>query len=244
MSMSQVLTPESPLVFSAFPSPDLRPSEASSSLLQPSASSSPLLFDRGLNAFSPHRSLTHSSQQPSPRFLSDPSPSTILSLLEEAESSLSKKATTLRSALILRCAIRWAVEHADTELIAWLVALQGRWVGTAWSVEAQADRNQAETLDEEVKVMSNDDGWSLLGMAVQSTCGRQEMEEGVRAIVNRWGLEIGPRAGRDKSELVSCQYLPALIVTQRAGPLFTWLPLSPHLPLSLFSLPVARHHMP
>ena len=50
--------------------------------------------------------------------------------------------------------------------------------------------------------MEDDDGWGLVGMAVQSSCGRQEMEEGVRLIVGRWGLTVGPRTGCDRSELV------------------------------------------
>lgn len=42
-------------------------------------------------------------------------------------------------------------------------------------------------------MMEDDDGWGLVGMAIQSSCGRQEMEEGVRIIVGRWGLDVGPR---------------------------------------------------
>ncbi len=48
--------------------------------------------------------------------------------------------------------------------------------------------------------MSDGDGWGLVGMAVQSSSGRQEMEEGVRAIVSRWGLETGQTGGRDRGE--------------------------------------------
>ena len=54
--------------------------------------------------------------------------------------------------------------------------------------------------------MTDDDGWGLVGMAVQSSCGRQEVEEGVRAIVGRWGLEIGPRGGQDTCELCDLFY--------------------------------------
>ena len=48
--------------------------------------------------------------------------------------------------------------------------------------------------------MTDEDGWGLVGMALQSSCGRLDMEEGVRAIVGRWGLDTGPRGGRDRGE--------------------------------------------
>ncbi len=60
---------------------------------------------------------------------------------------------------------------------------------------------QAEILNEEVGVMQDEDGCGLVGMSVQSSCGRQEMEEGVRLIFGRWGLETGPRGGRDRGKL-------------------------------------------
>jgi hypothetical protein len=66
-------------------------------------------------------------------------------------------------------------------------------------LESDADW-QGDILDEEVKYMEDEDGWGLLGMAIQASCGRQEMEEGVRVIVGRWGLETGPRGGIDRCE--------------------------------------------
>lgn len=66
----------------------------------------------------------------SPRFLSDPSPRTILALLEDADGlHSSEEDDGLRTSIILRHGIRWAVEHADIGLIAWFVGLQGIWVG-------------------------------------------------------------------------------------------------------------------
>ena len=47
-------------------------------------------------------------------------------------------------------------------------------------------------------MMVDDEGRGLVSIAIQNSCGRQEMEEVVRAIVSRWGLDIGPNAGRDK----------------------------------------------
>lgn len=47
--------------------------------------------------------------------------------------------------------------------------------------------------------MQDDDGWGITGMAIQASCGRSEMESLVRAVVGRWGVEAGPREGRDHS---------------------------------------------
>lgn len=144
---------------------------------------------------------SYTSPHPSPRFLTDPTPSTVLVLLEEADRTQSAEGDDLSTTVILRHVIRCAVEHADLELIAWMVALQGRWVCLPLVIFQLTDSDQAEMLNDIVKVMADDDGWGLVGMAVQSSCGRQETEEGVRAIISRWGLETGPRGGRDNSEL-------------------------------------------
>ena len=51
-----------------------------------------------------------------------------------------------------------------------------------------------------MKLYEDEDGWGLVGTAIQASCGRQEMEEAVRLIVGRWGMTIGPREGRDLGE--------------------------------------------
>jgi ankyrin repeat protein len=53
-------------------------------------------------------------------------------------------------------------------------------------------------LDEAVTVMEDEDGWGVVGMAIQGSCGHREREAVVRAVVGRWGLEAGPRQGKDK----------------------------------------------
>lgn len=55
-------------------------------------------------------------------------------------------------------------------------------------------------LDREVQTLQDEEGWGLVGIAIQCSCGRQDREEVVRAIVGRWGLEVGSREGRDRSE--------------------------------------------
>ncbi|ORY31607.1 hypothetical protein BCR39DRAFT_86241 [Naematelia encephala] len=185
------LVPESPVVTSGIPSPHLRQFEPLSSKL--------------------HRSRSYSPHHSPPRFLSDPSPETLRPLLEQAEAGKRHDGNALRLALILRWAIRWAVEHGDVELIAWLVGLDGTW---------------ADLLTQEVKLMEDDDGWGVVGMAVQSSCGRQEMEEAVRAIVGRWGLSVGPRGGRSYTgwtplhlaSLVSTPPLISFLLTRGASP--------------------------
>lgn len=47
--------------------------------------------------------------------------------------------------------------------------------------------------------LQDEDGWGLIGMAIQASCGRTEMEGLVRMTVGRWGLQAGPRKGRDSS---------------------------------------------
>jgi hypothetical protein len=190
--------PESPSLNTPFLSPDHHP-EASSSRLHryviPDLDPSPT------DSYRTHPS--YPTQQHTPRFLTSPTPATLLPLLEaEAKSTSSPhgKGNTLRTALILRHAIRWGVDHGEVDLIAWLAGLTGSWVGSRpWLSDMNTD-GQANILDEEVGVMEDEDGWGLAGMAIQYSCGRQDKEEGVRTIVGRWGLKIGPREGCDRSE--------------------------------------------
>ena len=125
-----------------------------------------------------------SSASSAPNPLLDYSPTVILLRLEEALAQ-DEENSDLRTSLILRHSLQYAVEHGNVELISWLVGLQGEW---------------AEKLEQEVHGMEDEDGWGIVGMAIQATCGRQEREERVRAIVMRWGLRIGHREGRDRSE--------------------------------------------
>lgn len=53
-------------------------------------------------------------------------------------------------------------------------------------------------LDEVAMGMEDDDGWGIVGMAIQGSCGHREREAVVRAVVGRWGLEAGDRQGRDR----------------------------------------------
>jgi hypothetical protein len=48
--------------------------------------------------------------------------------------------------------------------------------------------------------MEDDDGWGIVGMAIQGSCGHREREAVVRAVVGRWGLEAGDRQGRDRGK--------------------------------------------
>jgi ankyrin repeat protein len=63
---------------------------------------------------------------------------------------------------------------------------------------------QAGILDEAVQVMEDEDGWGVVGMAIQGSCGHREREAVVRAVVGRWGLEAGPRQGRDNGVSFLC----------------------------------------
>ena len=58
-------------------------------------------------------------------------------------------------------------------------------------------------MDQVVQVMEDEDGWGIVGMAIQGSCGHREREAVVRAVVGRWGLEAGPRQGRDKGAFFS-----------------------------------------
>lgn len=98
------LISESPVIQSGFSSPDIGKIESSSS-----------------------------RRLPSPRFLHDPSPSTLLPLLEAARIGVDEdggkgKGNDLRTRLILRHALQWGVERGDVELVAWLISLPGEWV--------------------------------------------------------------------------------------------------------------------
>ena len=55
--------------------------------------------------------------------------------------------------------------------------------------------------------LQDEDGWGLIGMAIQASCGRTEMEGLVRMTVGRWGLQAGPRKGRDSSGSTQGLYL-------------------------------------
>jgi hypothetical protein len=72
--------------------------------------------------------------------------------------------------------------------------------------------DQSAILDEEAQSIEDDDGWGLVGMAVQASCGRQEGEEVVRLVVGRWGVKVGPREGADRSGWTPL-HLAALIST-------------------------------
>jgi hypothetical protein len=51
--------------------------------------------------------------------------------------------------------------------------------------------------------MEDEDGWGVVGMAIQGSCGHREREAVVRAVVGRFGLEAGPRQGRDRGTFFS-----------------------------------------
>ncbi|ORX40447.1 DIL domain-domain-containing protein [Kockovaella imperatae] len=121
---------------------------------------------------------------PLPLFLSDPSPSSLLPQLEQTRSGAKGKGNEVRAALILRLSLQWAIERADVDLLGWLLSLDDPW---------------RSILDEEAQLMEDEDGWSPIGMMIQASCGRQEAEQGVRLLVSRWDLNVGPRGGRDRS---------------------------------------------
>lgn len=58
---------------------------------------------------------------------------------------------------------------------------------------------QAALLDDAARDLEDDDGWGVVGMAIQSSCGQAEREEVVRLVVGRWGVDAGPRNGRDRA---------------------------------------------
>ncbi|KAK4688691.1 hypothetical protein P7C73_g1422, partial [Tremellales sp. Uapishka_1] len=144
------------------------------------------------------------------RFLPPPSPDTLLPILEESMRNPSP-GNDLRSSLVLRHAIRYGVEHGDGELVGWLINLGGAW---------------GEMLDDEVQELEDEDGWGLIGMSLQHSCGRQDREEIVRALAGRWGLAVGPRNGRDNTgwtplhlaSLISTPPLVSFILNRGSSP--------------------------
>nr|ODN81341.1 DIL and ankyrin domain-containing protein [Cryptococcus depauperatus CBS 7841] len=146
---------------------------------------------------------------PEPRFLNDPTPQTIYPLLEDEEQGGEEDGS--RTALVLRHALYWGIERGDIDLVNWLVSLKDKW---------------RRILDKQVETLEDDGGWGLVGMAIQCSCGRQEKEEVVRAIVQRWGVNVGPRNGRDPngwtplhlSVLLSTPPLISFLLSHGASP--------------------------
>ncbi|OWZ38264.1 DIL and ankyrin domain-containing protein [Cryptococcus neoformans c8] len=153
---------------------------------------------------------------PTPQFLNDPSPQTILPLLQEEEVAQEPNENVdedreLRTTLILRHALQWGIERGDVELVNWLVSLNGRW---------------RSILDHGIQDLEDEEGWAIVGMAIHHSCGRQDREEIVRAAVNRWGVSAGPRGGRDRrgwtplhlAVLVSTAPLISFLLSHGASP--------------------------
>jgi hypothetical protein len=96
---------------------------------------------------------------------------------------------------------------------------------TRAQVMAAADTQRA-LLDAEVQDIEDEDGWGLVGMAIQASCGRQDIEESVRLVVGRWGINLGPRGGTDRSgwtplhlaALVSTPPLISFLLNRGASP--------------------------
>ncbi|WWC91930.1 uncharacterized protein L201_006882 [Kwoniella dendrophila CBS 6074] len=208
--LSHVLVPESPLIDLTMSSPDHRGLQVETASITSSTTGNGITSGqyhgssslgessrRGL-----HRSGSY-KRVPEPRFLADPSPANILPLLDAQKSKSNNNdddgdiGRELRLGLILRRSIKWAVERCDTDLIGWLVGLEGKW---------------ADILDTQAQQLEDEEGWGLVGMAVQASCGRQDKEESVRVIVGRWGLEVGQRGGKDRTGWTPL-HLAALIST-------------------------------
>lgn len=77
-----------------------------------------------------------------PRFLVDPTPATLLPLLEEArgDEGGKGKGNDLRTRLILRHAIRRGIERGDVDLITWLIALEGDWVSSLFNLSTPSPK--------------------------------------------------------------------------------------------------------
>lgn len=93
------------------------------------------------------------SANPSPTPLLSPTPASVLALLE-AESSTG---ADVRLALVLGHALRWAVSHANVELIGWLAGLDGRWVSQGWEEWRLRERGRSDVVAQkpELAVSSN-----------------------------------------------------------------------------------------
>ncbi|WVR09630.1 hypothetical protein IAU60_006703 [Kwoniella sp. DSM 27419] len=201
--LDHTLVPESPQIDLSLSSPDHRGIQGDIPVLS-GTSGLRTGSGRGLKRVGSYKRST-----PEPRFLHDPSPSSILALLEaeaEADQAGSPRVADetdpardaeLRTGLILRRAVRWAVERCDAELMAWLVGLEGLW---------------ADVLDRQVQALEDEEGWGLLGTAISCSCGRPEREEVVRTVVSRWGWDVGRRGGRDRTGWTPL-HLAALIST-------------------------------
>lgn len=75
--------------------------------------------------------------------------------------------------------------------------------------------------------MEDDEGWGIVGMAIQASCGLSEKEEAVRLVVARWGVDAGPRDGRDNAgwtplhlaALLSSPQTVSVLLNRGASPL-------------------------
>ncbi|KAL1410856.1 putative ankyrin-repeat protein [Vanrija albida] len=111
----------------------------------------------------------------------------------------------------LPAALRTAVLHADVERVAHLAELRGA---------------EASALDAEVAALKDDDGWGIVGMAIQASCGQPDREETVRLVVARWGVNAGPNGGRDKNgwtplhlaALLSSPHIVSALLNRGADP--------------------------
>lgn len=180
VDMVELQVPESPLLHGTYPSPELRGEATFGS------SSRYAAFTLGqpshLLTFFPRRDYYSAPILPS--VLAEFTAETLDVRLREAIAA-PDTSNHVRTALILRHALTWAIRHADLHVLDYLLRLKGGF---------------AELLDAEVAVMEDEEGWGVVGMALEATCGRQDKEEAVRAIVGRWGVDAGPRGGRDRSE--------------------------------------------
>lgn len=74
--------------------------------------------------------------------------------------------------------------------------------------------------------MEDDEGWGVVGMSIQSSCGLSDKEEAVRLLVGRWGVAAGPRKGRDRAgwsplhlaALVSTPQIVSVLLNRGASP--------------------------
>lgn len=71
--------------------------------------------------------------------LSEPTAEGISVLLADDTAAADPSEEELRGPLVLRHALRWAVERCDVELVAWLAALDGRWVNRLLCEDNESD---------------------------------------------------------------------------------------------------------